>query len=204
MEYPLIVQLDISQDDYIQVEILEQRLDMQLARKSFLRAFAAESAVLGAVAVFLVFFQHTVLARSAWLCLFFWVLFAFHFVYNYFFGCRREFSLAVSHLLTSRENHTFFTPERGLAYFFKDRCEYLTDEQRRFFDYSQIRHIKITRHLFIFVMKRSKNKSMRGFAYMVIPKRNMTDEQRDFLGRICSGITEKFSLRPWTDSSIMD
>ena len=204
MEYPLIVQLDIGQDDFIQVEILEQRLDMQLARKSYLKAFAAESAVLGAAAVFILFFQNVILPDRAWFCLFFWALFAFHFVYNYFFGCKREFSLAVNHLLTNRDGHTFFTPEKGMAYFFENRCEYLTDEQRRFFDYDRIRHIKKTRHLFIFVMKRSREKNMRGFAYMVIPKRNLSDEQHKFLDSICDEIIRKYSLAPWTDSSIMD
>ena len=34
MEYPLILDLSVTQDDFIQVEILEQELDAQLYKKS--------------------------------------------------------------------------------------------------------------------------------------------------------------------------
>ena len=33
MEYPLQIDVNITQDDYIQVEILEQELEMQLAQQ---------------------------------------------------------------------------------------------------------------------------------------------------------------------------
>ena len=34
MEYPLILDLSVTQDDFIQVEILEQELDAQLYKKA--------------------------------------------------------------------------------------------------------------------------------------------------------------------------
>ena len=34
MEYPLIIELNVTQDDFIEVEILEQELDAQLYKKS--------------------------------------------------------------------------------------------------------------------------------------------------------------------------
>ena len=53
-------------------------------------------------------------------------------------------------------------------------------------------------------MKRSKEKGLKGFAYMVIPKRNLDEKQERFLDRICTRITEQYSLKPWTDSEILD
>ena len=53
-------------------------------------------------------------------------------------------------------------------------------------------------------MKRSKKREHTGFAYMVIPRRNMDEEQERFLDRICARITEQYSLKPWTDSEILD
>lgn len=203
MDYPLQIELDITQDDFITVEILEQELDRQLNKKGYLKAFLFQSALLLSAAVLIFFFRDVILWQSVYFVIFFEILFAFHFIYNYFFGCKREFSLAVSHILQNRENHSFFSPEQGFAFFYDDRCEYLTNEQRRYFNYDKINNIKITKHLFIFVMKRSKEKNMRGFAYMVIPKRNMSDDQQEFLAKICDDIVKKYDLKPWVDSDIM-
>lgn len=203
MDYPLQIELDITQDDFITVEILEQELDRQLNQKGFLKAFLCQSTLLLAAAILIYCFRNVILWQSVYFVIFFEIIFAIHFIYNYFFGCKREFSLAVNHILQNRENHSFFSPENGFAFFYENRCEYLTNEQRRYFDYDKINNIKITKHLFIFVMKRSKEKNMRGFAYMVIPKRNMGEEQQDFLAKICGNIVEKYDLKPWVDSDIM-
>ena len=141
--------------------------------------------------------------RTIYFVLFFYMLFAFHFVYTYFWGAKREFNLAVQHLLMNKDTNEFFTPEKGMVYFYEDRCEFLTDEQRRYFDYSLIKHIKVIRHLYIFVMKRSKEKNLKGFAYMVIPKRNLYGDEQQALDSICTDIIERYQLKPWVDSDIL-
>ena len=89
-----------------------------------------------------------------------------------------------------------------MALFYEDKCEYLTNEQRRFFDYDQIKNIKNIKHLYIFVMKRSKEKNLRGFAYMVIPKRNLTGNQMQQMDEICARIVEEKHLEEWVTSDI--
>ena len=86
--------------------------------------------------------------------------------------------------------------------FYENKCEYLTNEQRRFFDYDLIKNIKIIKHLYIFVMKRSKEKSLRGFAYMVIPRRNLTENQQIQLDEICRRIVKEKDLKEWVESRI--
>ena len=75
-------------------------------------------------------------------------------------------------------------------------------EQRRYFSYDVIKNIKIIKHLYIFVMKRTKDKNLRGFAYMVIPRRNMNLQEQETLDKICSGIVEKYKLEEWVKSDI--
>ena len=101
-----------------------------------------------------------------------------------------------------KDSMEFFTAEKGLVYFYENKCEYLTNEQRRFFEYDKIGNIKIIKHLYIFVMKRSKDKSMKGFAYMVIPRRNMNDHQQKQLDEICASIIKKYDLKEWVTSQI--
>lgn len=202
MEYPLQVELDISQDDFIMVEILEQELESRLARKSYLRTFVLESVICALISIMIVFMKNIIAFEAVYFVLFFWMLFLAIFLLNYFSGYKKEFSYAVNHILTQKDSHTFFTPEKGMAFFYEDRAEYLTDEQRRFFSYDKIQNIKITDHLFIFVMKRCKEKSMRGFAYMVIPKRNLSESQEIFLNEICDGIVKKYNLKEWIKSEI--
>ena len=110
--------------------------------------------------------------------------------------------MAVQHLLHNKDTQEFFTPERGMVLFYEDRCEYLTNEQRRFFDYDLIKNIKIIKHLYIFVMKRSKEKNLRGFAYMVIPRRNLTDNQKQQMDEICARIVKENDLKEWVKSEI--
>ena len=204
MEYPLIIELNVTQDDFIEVEILEQELDAQLYKKSIKKAFVIETVVIAIVMMFMASMvaKGSIMAMALAFPAFFWLMFLIHFVYNYKWGIQREFNMGVQHILQNKDSMEFFTAERGMVYFHKDKCEYLTNEQRRFFEYDLIRNIKIIKHLYIFVMKRSKEKSLRGFAYMVIPRRNMTEEQQTQLDAICAEITEKYDLKEWMTSKI--
>ena len=204
MEYPLIIELNVTQDDFIEVEILEQELDAQLYKKSIKKSFVIETvaiaviiAIMGAMVA-----KGSIMAAALAFPVFFWLMFLVHFVYNYKWGIQREFSMGVQHLLQNKDSMEFFTAERGMVYFHEDKCEYLTNEQRRFFDYDLIRNIKIIKHLYIFVMKRSKEKSLRGFAYMVIPRRNMDENQQQQLDEICASIIKKYDLKEWVTSRI--
>ncbi len=204
MEYPLQLELDISQDDYIEVEILEQELEAQLWKKSVKKTFYIQTAVCLVVLAIVAFvsFKEIITKETIYLVPFIWIFFRLHFVYNYKWGVKKEFDLAVTHLLKNKDTHTFFTPEKGMAFFYEDRCEFLTNEQRRYFGYDLIKNIKIIRHLYIFVMKRSKEKGLQGFAYMVIPKRNLTEDRRKRLDEICAVITDKYNLEEWVESEI--
>lgn len=202
MDYPIQIELDITQDDFIQVEILEQELDMLLAKKSYLNFFILQTAVISVLALAVFLLRNVIMWQSVFFLLAFWLIFAFHFLYNYFFGAKREFNMGVSHILQNSDNHSFFKPEKGMAFFYEDRCEYLTNEQRRYFSYDKINNIKITPHLFIFVMKKVKNKDMKGFAYMVIPKRNADRADLENLEKICREIQQRYCLKPWVESEI--
>ena len=204
MEYPLQVELDISQDDFISVEILEQELDMQLAKKSYKKGFVMQSIFCIAMACVVFALRNIIMLETIYFVIGAWLILLFNFLINYFSGCKKEFSFAVTHILENKDDHTFFTPEKGMAFFYEDKAEYLTNEQRRYFDYDKIQNIKITRHLFIFVMKRSKEKAMQGFAYMIIPRRNLTDDEDARLNTICENIVEKYELKEWMKSEIMD
>ena len=205
-EYPLEIELDITQDDYIEVEILEQIVNRDWQIKDHRRTFLIQSAVCACVALLFAFLslQGRIAKESLLLVAVAWIFCLVHFLYSYKIGYNVDFNHAVNQMLQNRETNTFFTPEKGYAYFYEDRCEFLTNEQRRYFDYSLIQNIKIIKHIYIFVMKRSKEKGLKGFAYMVIPKRNLDEKQERFLDRICTRITEQYSLKPWTDSEILD
>ena len=204
MEYPLIIELNVTQDDFIEVEILEQELDAQLYKKSIKKTFVIETGIIAVIIAIMgsMVSKGSIMAAALAFPAFFWLMFLVHFVYNYKWGIQREFSMGVQHLLQNKDSMEFFTAERGMVYFHEDRCEYLTNEQRRFFDYDLIRNIKIIKHLYIFVMKRSKEKSLRGFAYMVIPRRNMDENQQQQLDEICASIIKKYDLKEWITSRI--
>lgn len=204
MEYPLKIELSVDQDDFIEVEMLEQELDAQILKKSTVKTFIAETVISLAAALFVVYLakKGIILMGTVFFVFGIWIFFLVNFVYNYFWGIKREYNMAVQHLLLNKDSNSFFTPERGMVLFYEDKCEYLTDEQRRFFNYDMIKHIKIIKHLYIFVMKRSKDKGMRGFAYMVIPKRNLCGNQQRELDEICENIEKKYSLKPWMKSDI--
>ncbi|MBE6865986.1 MAG: hypothetical protein IJN77_02010 [Oscillospiraceae bacterium] len=204
MEYPLQIELDVTQDDFIEVEILEQELEAQLWKQSVKKTFIVETAVIAVVIALVLWLasKGTIMAMTVIFPIFFWFCFLLHFVYTYNWGVKREFNMAVQHLLHNKDTQEFFTPERGMVLFYEDRCEYLTNEQRRFFDYDLIKNIKIIKHLYIFVMKRSKEKNLRGFAYMVIPRRNLTDNQKQQMDEICARIVKENDLKEWVKSEI--
>lgn len=205
MEYPLKIDVNITQDDYIEVEILEQELEKQLWLKSIKKTFIIESIVMALLAVLVMTraARGVIIIETMIFVIGIWLIFLFLFVHNYFWGAKREFSMAVQHLLQNKDTHEFFTPENGMIYFYEDRAEFLTNEQRRYFDYSLIKNIKIIRHLYIFVMKRSKEPGLRGFAYMVVPRRNLYPDEEVMLDEICRNIVEKYKLEPWVESNII-
>ncbi|MBR5521316.1 MAG: hypothetical protein IKU54_04895 [Oscillospiraceae bacterium] len=205
MEYPLKIDVNISQDDYIEVEILEQKLEEQLWKKEAKKAFIIETGVMALVAVIVMVLavKEIVLPMTLVFVAGIWVILRINFVYTYFWGAKNEFNMAVQHILQNKDTHEFFTPEKGMALFFEDKCEFLTNEQRRYFDYSLIKHIKVIRHMYIFVMNKSKEKSLRGFVYMIIPKRNLYPDEEKMLDEICRGIVEKYDLKPWVETDIL-
>ena len=204
MEYPFQIELEVNQDDFIEVEILEQELEAQLSKKSVKTTFIVETVVIALVTALLAVLsaKGIFVYQAIIFPVFFWFLFLFHFVYTYKWGVKREFNMAVQHLLNNKDSQIFFTAEKGMVLFYEDRCEYLTNEQRRYFDYDKIKNIKIIRHLYIFVMKRSKDKNLQGFAYMVIPRRNMNETAQRRLDEICSNIVKKYDLKEWVNSEI--
>jgi len=204
MEYPFKIELDVTQDDFIEVEILEQELEAQLWKKSVKKTFIVETAVI-ALAMCIIAYMASkgkILMLTLIFPVFFWFIFLFHFIYTYKWGVKREFNMAVQHILQNKDTQVFFTPERGMVLFYEDKAEYLTNEQRRYFSYDVIKNIKIIKHLYIFVMKRTKDKNLRGFAYMVIPRRNMNLQEQETLDKICSEIVEKYKLEEWVKSDI--
>lgn len=206
MDYPLEIPLEISQDDYIEVEILEQAIDRDWSREDHRKTFLIQTAACRGLALILLFFRlkGSVAKESVFVVGGIWAFFAVHFFYSYFSGYRRDYDWRVSHMLEHRNTHTFFTPEKGIVVFYEDRCEFLTNEQRRYFEWSLVQNIKEIRHLFIFVMKRSKEKGLRGFAYMVIPKRCLSEEEETKVRQICRDITERYRLSPWTELDMLD
>lgn len=204
MEYPFKIELDVTQDDFIEVEILEQELEAQLWKKSVKKTFIIETAVIALAMCIIAYMasKGTILMLTLIFPVFFWFIFLFHFIYTYKWGVKREFNMAVQHILQNKDTQVFFTPERGMVLFYEDKAEYLTNEQRRYFSYDVIKNIKIIKHLYIFVMKRTKDKNLRGFAYMVIPRRNMNLQEQETLDKICSEIVEKYKLEEWVKSDI--
>ena len=205
MEYPLQIDVNITQDDYIQVEILEQELEKKLLLKETKKTFIIETIIMAVVAagVAVMAAKGIIMYRTLYFVAGIWMIFLINFLYTYFLGAKREYNMAVRHLLQNKDSHEFFTPERGMICFYEDRAEFLTNEQRRYFDYSLVKNIKIIKHLYIFVMKRSKEKNLRGFAYMVVPKRNLYPDEEIMLNEICRNIVEKYKLEPWVESEII-
>lgn len=204
MKYPLHLDIDIIQDDFIQVDILEQAVDARQIKEFNRKVFIAElvavfllAAVLGILIISGSIVVYSMLFPAVCLA----TVLAAHFFNKS--GVDKEFAYGVNHLLENRDSHSFFSEEKGMALFYEDKCEYLTNEQRRYFDYDKIEHIKVTKLLYIFVMKKTKDKTMQGFAYMIIPRRCLTDDEDAALAQICDGIVQKYALTTWTDSQIM-
>ena len=204
MTYPIKVNLDITQDDFIAVDILEQAADVPLAKKAALTTFLWESAAIILGVVLTLVFRDSLAFELIYFLVGFEALFRVNFALNYFRGIDREFNIYVTNLLKNSQKGQIYNPENGMAYFYRDKGEYLTNEQRRYFSYDAIQHIKETRHLFIFIMKRTKEKGLRGFAWMVLPKRNMTFGQEEDFRTLCRDIVKKYDLKPWTDFPLFD
>ena len=204
MTLPIKVNLDITQDDFIAVDILEQAADIPLAKKAARTNFLIESGVLAGCLRLFFLFRDKVAFEVVYFLAAFWLMFGVNFALTYFKNIDSEFSLYVTNLLKNSRSGTIYTPEKGEATFWADRREYLTNEQRRYFEYDKVQFIKETRHLFIFIMKRTKEKNLNGFAWMVLPKRNMTIEDEESFRQLCRSIKEKYNLKEWTDFPMFD
>lgn len=203
-ENPLHIEIAVEQSDFIQVEMLENVIDSQDLKKETLRTFLIQSAVCFLAAVFFLI-QNWVAKEAWWFCLVFFLFFALHFLYNYFYGIQQDLYRNLAHLIQSdAKGNTFFLPEEGMVNFYPEKVEYLTNENRRYFEYNQIAHIKITKLLFIFVMKNSTEKSMRGFQYMVVPKRCLQTSQEEQLNDLCDFIVSTYGLTAWTDTDLFN
>ncbi len=204
MQYPFQIDLNITQEDFIKVEILEQTLETQLAKKDSVKSIAMQ------VAIFLIasigILSIDVIANEAlYLVLLFTVLAISNFLYMRFYGYENDFKLATSHLINShQQGNIFFTAENGMVIFDYDKCEYLTNEQRRFFSYDYVKHIKETNDMYIFVMRQEKELNLKGFLYMIIPKRNLDTNQNEKIQKISSDITTKYNLTNWVNSPYFD
>ena len=106
MEYPLIIELNVTQDDFIEVEILEQELDAQLYKKSIKKTFVIETVVIAVIIAIMgvMVAKGSIMAAALAFPAFFWLMFLVHFVYNYKWGIQREFSMGVQHLLQNKDS----------------------------------------------------------------------------------------------------
>ena len=77
MEYPLQIELDVNQDDFIEVEILEQELEAQLWKESLKKTFAIETAVIALAIAVVVYFANkgTIMMATVGFPVFFWIIF---------------------------------------------------------------------------------------------------------------------------------
>lgn len=204
MQYPFSIEVKLIQEDFIEVEMIENIIDTKQKKKESLKVYIIQSAVIALISAML-FFTSWVAKESLYLALFFWILFTANFAYQYFFGHRNELKMTIKHLIESNQNgNEFFSEEVGFVNFNEKDIELLTNEQRRYFDYELINSIKITKRLYIFVMKNTKEKSLRGFSYMIIPKRDLDHVQKEKLQKICEEIKIEYSLEEWIGTTIFD
>lgn len=204
MKYPLHIEINATQDDFIQLEILQQAMLVEKQREINKKMFIGQSCFsLFLLAVLLVLaIKGTVVGIS----LIIPAVIEIFFMGNLFSNnsnAQRDYSYTVNHMLQNRDSHAFFAEEQGFVEFYEDRCEFLTNLQRRYFGYENIDHIKITKFLYIFVMKKSKDKNLKDFEFMILPRRNMLDREDEQLSQICSSIIEKYQLTPWNDFTVV-
>lgn len=201
---PINIELDLRQEDFIQAEILENLADSLDLKSESLSAFFYQSMVCLVVCAVILISKNIVNEALVFPGVFF-VLFLLNFLYKYYYGIQNELNTNLNHIIQSnRKGNVFFTPERGVINLFADRGEYLTNENRRYFNYTNIAHIKNTKLLYVFVMKHSKDKALRGFVYMLIPKRCLSGQQTERLNVLCKFISEKYNLTPWIDNKLFD
>ena len=204
MKFPLNYEVTLIQEDFIEIELIENLIDCKDIRKSSVKTYIIQTAVTAIVSCFL-WLSPSVAKVSLLVTLMFFVIFTLYFLYNYFVGYKTDFDMTAQHLIKSNaQGNEFFKQEQGFVTFYEDRCEFLTDEQRRYFDLTLIDSVKITKRLFIFVMKPTKEKALRGFIYMPIPKRHLNDEQQAQLTEFCSMLKKKYFVKEWTDKTIFD
>lgn len=204
MNLPLTIDLALVQEDFIQVEIMEEMLDAQLVRQARKKTFVYQTIFCLILAV--------ILGTQSWISNFalifpamFFLFFFLHFLYQYIWGYKTDLNHAISHMVESdRQGNTFFTPEEGMAIFYADKCEYLTNEQRRYFTYDDIAHYKISKRLIIFVMKPTKRKDMRNFLFMIIPVRNIPPEILPQFQQFCIDLAHQHNISQWIGPTVFD
>ena len=123
-KYPLEIKLDITQDDYIEVEILEQIVNRDWQINDHKRTILIQSIVCAAVALlFAVLSMRGRIAKESLILVAgAWIFCLVHFLYSYKVGYNVDFNYAVNQMLQNRDTNTFFTPEKGTAFFYEDRC----------------------------------------------------------------------------------
>ncbi len=204
MEQLLQIEIDLKQEDFIQVEIIEQTENYINNKKHAVKSLIYKSVVLAfLIVVFLVVKDINNIAVLFPLA--FFGFFVLDFLYKYFIGYKKDYQYSIDHLIKAdSEGYVFFTPERGLISLYKDRCEYLTNEERRYFSYDKIKHIKYTKRHIIFVLKAIKDKEIRGFLYMILPLRCIKEDEKEAVFTLCEEIKNEYKLSSWVSCPILD
>ncbi len=204
MDFPLELDIEILQTDFIQVEILELTESYNFEKKSCFKAFVGQ--ILVSLAFIIIFLISKDIQNTAiYFPVFFIIFFIINFLYKYFIGNKQDYNNNIEHLIKSDAlGNRFFKDERGMVVFKKDEIQFLTNINRRYFSYDKLRHIKETKRLFVFVLKIEKDASIRGFHYMIIPKRCMDNQKLEKVYNLIENIKNEYNLTDWVNCKIFD
>ncbi len=204
MNFPIQIDIDINQQDFIQTEILELTENYEIEKKSCLKVFIYQSVFF--IGVIILFLNSNIIVDEAvYFPISFWFFSLVNFLYKYFIGSRTDYNYSIEHLIKSdAAGNKFFSSENGMIVFKEKEIEYLTNENRRYFSYDKLKNIKITKRLIVFVLKISKDKSIRGFHYMLIPKRCLNEENEEKVYKLIEDIKKEYNLKDWIECKILD
>ncbi len=204
MDYPLEFNIELFQTDFIQTEILELTENLEIEKKSCVKTFIIQTILL--ILTGLVFLSVESFAREAvFIPIGFFIFILLNFLYKFFIGNKSDYKQAVEHLIKSDAlGNQFFSPEKGMIVFNKENIEFLTNENRRYFSYDKLKHIKITKRLVVFVLKVSRDKSIRGFHYMILPKRCIDEKNEENIYKLIDDIKKEFNLKEWVECRVLD
>ncbi len=204
MDFPIEINVEIEQTDFIQVEILELTENYILEQKSSIKTFLIQVLVLSAFIVIFLSFENIV-NEAIYFPIAFIIFCLINFLYKYFIGNKQDYNDNIEHLIKSDAmGNIFFKDERGMVLFNKDEIQFLTNINRRYFSYDKLKHIKQTKRLFVFVLKVLKDDSIRGFHYMIIPKRCLDEENLKKVCELVDNIKNEYKLSDWVDCKIFD